>query len=176
MVKIRKWLAMLCILVTLCCLGAFIFYTYLSWKPHIAFKDMKLNDLIKSALQLKIDKSRSEFQIGLLLMGALWAFLIIGKKDEAKHPLSDWPEKIMFLCANLIVLISCLFHIGYIEDIIYIYYVAGGLTDATSIPDVFSTMINNPYNFQYWSMLGGLVVTSLTFFSVFILKENNKCK
>jgi hypothetical protein len=174
MVKIRYCLALLCFLVFLGCLGAFFFYQWFSWKPQIVFSNIKINDLIKAGLQLKIDKSRSEFQLGLLLIGALWAFLIIGKKDEANHPLSDRPEQIMFFSANLLLLISCLFHVGYLEDIIYIYYVAGGLTDATSIPDVFSTMINNPYNFQYWSMLGGLVVTALTFFSVFILKEGNK--
>jgi hypothetical protein len=140
---------------------AIVVYAIFSWEDVTVVKDMKLNDLIKAGVQLKVEQSRSEFQLSLLIIGVLWA-LIIAKKDEARIVLSDSPELIMFICANLLLIMSSVFHIFYVEDIVNIYSQAGGLPGGDSIPDVFSSGINNPYRFQLWCLVGGIAVTAAT--------------
>ena len=146
-------------------------YTAYSWEPVLIVEDKPLNDLIKAGIQLKVEQSRSEFQLALLTLGALWA-LIIAKKDEAKILLSDWPELVMFTCANALLIASCWYHVYYVENITYVYSLAGGIKDATSIPDVFSSGINNPYRFQWWTLIGGMGLSALTLFSAHKLKRS----
>ena len=169
--KIRVTLAILSVLVVL----GIVVCTAYNWKPVTIVKDLKLNDLIKAGIQLKVEQSRSEFQLALLVMGGLWA-LMIAKKDEASIVLSDSPELILFFSANLLLLMSCAFHILYIEDIAYIYSLAGGIVGGSSVPDVFGSEINNPYRFQLWSLLGGILVTALTLLSAHKLKGDKNAK
>lgn len=143
--------------------------TALGWEVVTIVKDREFNELIKAGIQLKVDQSRSEFQLALLVMGALWT-LIVAKKDEAGLVLSDAPELVMFCCANLLLLFSIAYHLLYVEDIAYIYSLAGGIKGASSIPDVLGSGINNPYRFQFWSLAGGVFLSALSLFSAHKLK------
>jgi len=164
-VKIRVSLAILSVLLVIGILG----YTASSWEDVRIVKDREFNELIKAGIQLKVEQSRSEFHLALLVMGALWT-LIVAKKDEARLVLADTPELLMFCCANLLLLMSTAYHLLYVEDIASIYSLAGGIKGASTIPDVLGSGINNPYRFQLWSLAGGVVVTALTLISAHKLK------
>jgi len=144
-------------------------YAWCNWEGISVLKDVAFNELIKAGIQLKIDQSRAEFQLSLLVIATLWA-LIVAKKDEAQLLLSDVPECLMFCTANLLLLISIWFHILYIENVTYIYSLAGGLEGEKTIPDILNSGINNPYNFQFWTLSGGILVAALTFLSAHKLK------
>ena len=163
--KIRVSLAILSVLLVIGILG----YTASSWEDVRIVKDREFNELIKAGIQLKVEQSRSEFHLALLVMGALWT-LIVAKKDEARLVLADTPELLMFCCANLLLLMSTAYHLLYVEDIASIYSLAGGIKGASTIPDVLGSGINNPYRFQLWSLAGGVVVTALTLISAHKLK------
>lgn len=163
--KIRVSLAIFTVLLVVGILG----YTAFSWEDVRIVKDKEFNELIKAGIQLKVEQSRGEFQLALLVMGALWT-LIVAKKDEARLVLSDWPEVWMFVGANLLLLMSSIYHFLYVEDIASIYSLAGGIKGAGTIPDVLGSGINNPYRFQLWSLAGGIVATALTLISAHKLK------
>jgi len=164
-VRIRVGLAIFSVLLVIGILG----YTVYSWEDVRIVKDREFNELIKAGIQLKVEQSRSEFQLALLIMAALWA-LKVAKRDEAQLVLSDVPELLMFCSASLLLLISSGYHLLYIEDIAYIYSVAGGIRGGNTIPDVLNSGINNPYRFQFWSLLGGVAITALTLLSAHKLK------
>src|SRR5437016_4043740 len=103
-----------------------IAYVVTTSQPSTVVRDLQANDLLKSAIQIKVEQSRSEFQLALLMLGALWA-LLIAKKDEANIVLSDWPELLMFGVASLLLLASCAAHFFYVDNIAYIYSLAGSV-------------------------------------------------
>jgi hypothetical protein len=149
-------------------IGIFLL-TAFSWEEVRVVGDREFNELIKAGIQLKIEQSRSEFQLALLVMGALWT-VMLAKKDEARLVLSAIPELSMFCCANLLLLASAGYHFVYVEDIAYVYSLAGKVKGAISIPDVLGSGINDPYQFQFWSLVGGVLVTGLTLLSAHKLK------
>ena len=99
--RIRVGLAIFSVLLVIGILG----YTVYSWEDVRIVKDREFNELIKAGIQLKVEQSRSEFQLALLIMAALWA-LKVAKRDEAQLVLSDVPELLMFCSASLLLLIS----------------------------------------------------------------------
>jgi hypothetical protein len=163
--KLRLALAAFSVILAL---GIFV-YTAHSWEKVRVVKDREVNNLVLAGIELKVEQSRSEFQLALLVMGALWT-VMLAKKDEARLVLSAAPELVMFLCANVLLLSSAVYHFLYVEDISYVYSLAGGMKGASTIPDVLGSGINNPYQFQFWSLVGGVVVTGLTLLSAHKLK------
>src|SRR4051812_44603753 len=55
-------------------------------------KDLRFSDPVKLAIDNKLATSRSFFQAALLAGGVLWG-LIIGKTNEMKIVMGDWPEQ-----------------------------------------------------------------------------------
>ena len=140
-----------------------------AWQPIGVIEDRELTDLLKAGIDLKVEQSRSEFHLALLALGALWG-IMIAKKDEAVIVLSYRPELIMFSCASVILVASCVFHFWYVNSIAYIYSLAGSIEGGKTIPDVVQSGIDSPFQFQFWSLLGGMIVAGLTLFSAHKLK------
>jgi hypothetical protein len=163
--KSRRALAVIAAVVAI----GFFIAAVAAWTPVTVVKNRQLTDLLRAAIDLKIDQSRSEFQIALLVLGALWG-LMIAKRDEVKIVLSDMPEIVMFWCASALLLASTVFHVMYVENIAYIFALAGSIDGGKSVPDVFESGINNPYKFQFWALLAGLVVGLMTLLSAHRLK------
>jgi len=135
-------------------------------------KETQFNDLVAAAIQLKLEQSRSEFHVGLVVAAALWA-LLIGKADEARLVLSDTQELVMFASGSMLLLASFACHILYLDQIGYVYSLAGGLSRGKDlmIPDVFAPAIDNPYRFQFWFLVAGIAVSAVTIFSAHKLKK-----
>ena len=165
LIGLRRALAGLSVAVLLGSLALII----AAWEPIRDLKDLRFNALLEAGIQLKVEQSRSEFQLALLAMGALWG-LVIAKKDEARIVLADAPEIVMFCCASVLLLASCVLHFLYVDGIAYVYRVAGGMAGGKSIPDVFAAGIENPFYFQFWLLLGGIAVAGFTLFSAYKMK------
>ena len=146
-----------------------LFFAAWTWQSIGIVKDRDLTDLLKAAIDLKLEQSKSEFQLALVMMGALWG-LMIAKKDEARIVLSDRPELLMFCCASVLLICSCISHFVYVDNIAYVFWLAGSIESGKSIPDVFESGVNNPFRSQLWCLLGGFFVGMFTLFSAYKLK------
>ncbi len=151
-----------------------IIFAWNSRNKAAVIRDKPFNELVAAGIQLKVEQSRKSFELTVLVVAALWG-LIIAKKDEAKVVLSDAPECTMFVGANLLLIGSAAYHISYLSNIAYVYSLAGGIYDEKgphTIPDVFESHLANPYNIQFWLLIGGIVNTALALFSAHKLKKS----
>lgn len=146
--------------------------SYYSLSAIEGLDDISFNELTNESVKSRVEFSRSIFQVGLLIIGALWASLI-AKKNEAGIVLSDYPEIIMFMCASLLLLASLICHSLYLFRVSSVYYIGGKVfhPEAPSLPDIFDPSINNPFVFQYRYLIAGFLIAIFTLFSAHKLKE-----
>ena len=137
----------------------------------IIIPDKPYNDLTDGGVQAKLNLSTNLFQVALLVTAAL-AGLLIAKDKEARLILAKPPELIMFICAGLLLLLSFVSHISYLNEISYIYFLAGKLYVASrpSMPDVSDGNINFLLVYQLKCLLLGLVLAAFTLFSAHVLR------
>lgn len=153
----------------LCVLIGISLVSWILWEPIGPVKDTQFTDLLKAGIDLRIEQSRAEFHLTLVAIGGLWG-LVIAKKDEATILLSDVPELVMFCCANLLLLMSAVFHFLYVGSVSYVYWIAGTIDKGGSIPDVWNSGINSPFQFQLLCLTAGIVVSGITLLSAHKLK------
>jgi hypothetical protein len=141
-IRLRWFLATLSLALLLATLALTI-YSISTTSLVSGLEDIKFNDLMNESIKGRIDFSRSLFEIGLLITGALWG-LIIAKKDEARIVFADRPEWIMFLSASLLLLASLVDHSIYLQYVSRLFAIAGQVYDPAdpSMPDVFDPNIN----------------------------------
>lgn len=158
--KIRAFLAVASIVLFF----SMAIYAWSNWEELSSTRDIEFNDIVKAAVQLKIEQSRGMFQLSLLILGAMWT-LMLAKPSEASIALSDVPELTMFCVVNLFLLTSCWYHIKYVENITQILAIAGAIKVSPSIPDILRSGMNSPYQFQQWFLISGSFVGAIAFFS-----------
>ena len=103
----------------------------------------------------------------------LWG-LIIAKKDEHKLLLTDFPEFIMFLLANVWFVTSCYCYSDYLDAMADIHSRDPKYAEPAdlTIMDFRSPLINNFYLIQQTLWVYGVVTAAMTLFSAHVLKEN----
>jgi hypothetical protein len=136
-----------------------------------AYDARPYNELIKSAVDLGLDQSKSVFQLGLLILASLWA-LVFAKKDETKIVLSDTPEVAMFVTATVLLLFSGICHVLYLGHVRYFLAVGGTLLDKAkpTIPDLFAPALAGQVSAQVIFFSVGAVIALLTLVSAHRLK------
>jgi hypothetical protein len=139
---------------------------YINTPKPTYIRDRKFNDLTNGAMQAKINLSNNLFQVTFLVIAGL-AGLFIAKRQEADFVLADVPEIIMFVCAGILLLLSFLFNILYLNEVSYIYSIAGNLVERgnISVPDIFDPNVNYLLNFQFVYFIFGVVISIFTFIS-----------
>ncbi|MBA2646748.1 MAG: hypothetical protein H0U81_08115 [Pyrinomonadaceae bacterium] len=168
-----RWILAIASAVVLAIVLSYAVYNYLyPYFPENIIDDKPLNELTKAGIELKLEQSRSLFQLALLSVGTLWG-LLLAKKDEAGIVLADHPEICMFVCASFLLMLSLICHTFYLQKITNVYSLAGQLyeKEAPSIPDVFGPNINYLFVSQCWFLVSGVTVALLTFISAHKLKE-----
>ena len=100
---------------------------FLNKGSTVVIRDRNYNDLTDGAIQAKLMLSNNLFQATLLVTAALTG-LLIAKKGEAGF-LFGRPRlrALMFICASILLLLSFGFNALYINEISYIYSIAGNL-------------------------------------------------
>jgi hypothetical protein len=131
----------------------------------------EFDEAIQQSLPIRLETSRSYFQLGLVLSGALWA-LYIGKTSETRVDLSQGPESILFLLMNVNFIVSFLAHYQYTEQIAD--WINVGLASGEGrleIPDLDSAPVVVLIEAQKAFFKMGCVLALLTFISGRYLRE-----
>jgi hypothetical protein len=149
---------------------------FLATKPATSgiIADRPFNDLTAAGIQLKLSQSEQAFELALVAFAGLWA-LVLAKKDEAKIVLGDNPELVMFTCANVLLVGSVVSYFVYVQDINYVYEIAGRIEDKgvlKRIPDIFGSKLNRAFQSQLWMLFSGLIITCITLVSAHRLKPH----
>src|SRR3954463_15472318 len=80
--RIRATLAVTCLLLSLVLIASAVEDKIHKVDPTTSVNPLTFNDVLKSAMEIRIEQSRNLFEICLLFLGALWG-LVIAKRDEA---------------------------------------------------------------------------------------------
>lgn len=137
--------------------------------------DSSYNELIAGSIQSKLTLSTNLFQMELLITAGLIG-LLVAKDKQAKFVLAQLPEKVMFICASLLLLLSYIFHYLYFTEVSYIYTVAGKFYDKAnpSMPDVLDPSVNYLFSYQVNYLVWGSILAAFTFFSAHIIRGGLK--
>lgn len=98
------------------------------------------------------------------------AGFIFAKKDEANQLVNRGaPEITMGICAILLLLLSFISHVLYMNEISYVYLLGGEVED-NSLPDILDWKYNYLFTYQFASLILGTIVVLMTFASSHVLK------
>jgi hypothetical protein len=141
----------------------------------ISLPDYPYNGLTEGGIQAKLVLSSNLFQVTLLVSAAL-AGLLIARKNEALLVLGGrgrWPEVVMFIFAAVLLLLAFVTHALYLNEVSYLYFLAGSLANAgaQTIADISDDNVNFLLNNQLAYLLVGTIVAFFTFFSAHILRK-----
>jgi hypothetical protein len=142
---------------------------------NVVITDSPYNELIAGSIQSKSTLSTNLFQMELLITAGLVG-LLIAKDKEAGFVLAQLPEKVMFICASLLLLLSYIFHYLYFTEVSYIYTVAGKYYDKAnpSMPDVLDPSVDYLFSYQVNYLVWGSILAAFTFFSAHIIRGGLK--
>jgi hypothetical protein len=174
--RLRRLLAGLCVLIFLLTLaGEMLQYVrtsrffHHSGSPTATLPDRTFNEMTNYGIQARLNMSNSWFQAGLLLTVGIAGF-IFAKKDEANQLVDRGaPEIAMGICATLLLLLSFISHVLYLNEISYVYLLGGEVED-NSLPDILDWKYNYLFTYQFASLILGTVVVLMTFASSHVLK------
>jgi hypothetical protein len=131
------------------------------------------NDLTEKAVDIVLEQSTASFQLGLLVLAALWG-LIISKKDETTITLGDVPELLMFVASSLLLLSSFIWHWFFLNDVKAAFALAGRTCsdpEYQCIPDILADTVLHQFVFQNIFLVVGMFVGIATLVSAHKLKE-----
>jgi hypothetical protein len=106
----------------LCIVG--LAYAIVSWiRVPTAATSQPANEERKKGVDLRIELSTKLFDLGLLLLGVLWGFVLA---DKAVYRFSRWQDLMLFTTSNLLLLISLFSHLVYRMRIANMLWLLGG--------------------------------------------------
>jgi len=166
----RRWsLAM----VSLALLGGVIVsgaWQYCTAKPSESLPNVNYNDLYKSAIDVRLDESRTLNETAMAIAAALIG-LLIARPGEVGVAFTDWPEFLMLIGAMGLLAASIFFHIAY-SDTVFDSYFAGSRVPQVppGMADVLGWDVDYLRQGQMLSLFGAGAISFLVLFSVSKLK------
>ena len=127
----------------------------------IKIENTTFNELFIVGIQARLDTARTYLQIGLLLFGVVWGY-VITKPSNSWLPFADWPERVMFVVANVAFATSFFYHSWYLGEVAHACYDAGQIP-GRNVPDLFGARLDIYYVYQIHFFWTGLILTALTF-------------
>ncbi|HEX8149018.1 MAG TPA: hypothetical protein VF591_17680 [Pyrinomonadaceae bacterium] len=146
---------------------------YVTQPERVMIPGKPYNDLTDGSIQARLTLSTNLFQVTLLVTAAV-AGLLIAKDGEAGFVLSAAPEFIMFFCTGLLLLMSFVSHGLYLNEISYLYALAGEHPELGRIPDVADEDISFLFSYQLLYFISGGALALITFFSAHKLKGGKR--
>jgi hypothetical protein len=144
----------------------------------IFFDKIYYSEPVKLGINQKLEGAKSLVQVTILIIGALWALVIVKKDDRVLHR-KDWPELLSFLFTNGMLIISLLFYIAYSNFLAQVL-TTGNMRylppEKITIMDYTNKEINSLFENQIRICICGIISTALTFFSAYILNQPNEKK
>jgi hypothetical protein len=128
------------------------------------------NESTRAAYQAVLDDSKSVFEYGVVMLGALWGLVIV-KEHAIKLDPPDFPEILMFFCANVLFLMFLLIHQTCVEVLVGGLLYAGRGGKAEYLPDLSGWEVTWPIVLQWISLGCFLAAGVAALFSAHVLKE-----
>ena len=138
-------------------------------------------DAKKAGIDIRVEHSKSYFEMTLLTLGALWA-LIVGQKGEARIRLADRQEILMLSGASVALFLSVIWHNFYLDAVSAAYSRATDLSllpgapanvKGVKMPDVFQPAIDSLLQYQARFFVCGVALAIFTLISAHNLKEDS---
>lgn len=158
--------------ITVACLIAIVFSTQLT---PLGIDNLPFNDVTSKSVDLQLGLSETLFQVGLLMLGALWG-LVIAKKDEVHLVFSRRSELVMFVGSSALLLLSLCSYGIYIRKVARYIAVASVIVYKNPkltpyVPDIFDQNVNYLFACQIVSLIAGTINGMLTLVSTHRLRE-----
>lgn len=145
-----------------------------------SFEPAPYSDAQKAGIDIRVEHSKSYFEMTLLTLGALWA-LIAAKKDETRIRPVNRPEILMLLGASTVLLLSVVWHNFYLDAVSVAYSRAIDLSSLPGappgvkgfqMPDVYQSAIDGLLGYQVKFFVFGVILAVVTLVSAHNLKED----
>jgi hypothetical protein len=159
------------------CVAGFV-VAAVSWlRAPRAFRSYAQNDGLKKGLELRIELSSKLFDLGLLLLGVLWGFVLA--KEGSIH-FSHWQDIVLFVSSNLLLLISLLCHLVYrlhLANMVWDLAVPPSPPASESVappstlplPDIRDAYVDVPFKAQWMLFFAALISGLCTILAVKVL-------
>ncbi len=123
------------------------------------------------ALKMNREESASFFQIGVAILGALWATMIVSKDNRLRG--KDWPEIGMFIVTTVFLMMFLYFNWHWGRLLAQLYWDMGPLL---STRNQFADILNSRYlqtqhNVMQLCFYVGLILSAVSIFSCCILRR-----
>ncbi len=127
----------------------------------------------ETTLQMIREESTSFLSIGVLVLGALWGTIIVNKENRLTLKRQDWPEIVMFVLSNMLLIMFLYYNWKYRRLLAQLYWDMGPLLSGKK---KFADVLNSKFVLvHYHSLLicfyGGLALSGITVFSSCILRR-----
>jgi hypothetical protein len=165
---IRYGLATLCGIALLLAVG-YVGYLLFTTPAQVKVTDFDAYRI--EALKMVRDEAASFLQIGIAVLGALWATMIVSKDNRLQG--GDRPELFMFIVANIFLADFFYFNASYNRNLAQLYWDMGPIL---STQGKFADVMNSRHVVvQYRTVLicfyGGLVMSAISIFSNCMLRR-----
>jgi hypothetical protein len=169
------------VVMAIACL-VFLWIASMSWTVYKTYRDVETkqidledlpyNDITKLAIDTRLDQSKGMFTYNVLLLGILWGLILV-RKEGPVITSRDIPEGVVFILANLAIILNTLCHTFYMRLITSIAAAAAKRSEGgmLSILNFLDKRIDIFAEVQQMSLVGVLVLVALVVFSTHKLKE-----
>lgn len=166
----RWFLAATCVAV-LILLTAYLGYRFCTTPPKIP--KTSYDAYRQVALEMTREQISGFFQIGVLLLGALWATLVV--KRDSRIRSTDIPEIVSFVASNIIIVGFLYFNSEYQRRLARFYWDMGPLlSPKKQFADVMnSTYVLVLYEATMLCFYGGLLLSALSVLSSRLSREGS---
>lgn len=124
------------------------------------------------ALKMTREESASFFQIGVAVLGALWATTIVSKDNRLTR--NDWPEIVMCSVASVTLVGFLFFNWRYGRLLAQLYWDMGPMLSTTNkFADINSRYVQGLHDVMQLCFYAGLALSAASVFSSCILRRTS---
>ena len=164
----RKALAAVCVLTAA---SAFVYIMYLFYTTPVQLKLTNYDAYRTETLKMIQEEASSFFEIGVLVLGALWGAMIVSKENRLRS--EDVPEIVMFCSTNVLLVMFLYFNWKYGRLLAQLYWDMGPLLSTKA---QFADVMNSRYVLIHYRAVsicfyGGLVMSAMSTLSNSMLRR-----
>lgn len=129
------------------------------------------NSMVQAAVEKRIDFSVGIYQTVVILFSGGWALLLSSKDESAFRPISEWPEVVLLVFANIALISSIASHFIYVFDITSMMIAAE--KNKNLLPNVDSLRVHYALWCQILNMIAGALITGTIAIVARLLKRSH---
>jgi hypothetical protein len=162
----------ICFVCVLSFLSAVAYIVLMSWTTPVQIRVTNYDVYRTEALKISREESASFFQIGVAVLGALWATTIVSKDNRLTK--NDWPEIVMCSVASVTLVGFLFFNWRYGRLLAQLYWDMGPMLSTTNkFADINSRYVQGLHDVMQLCFYAGLALSAATVFSTCILRRTS---